>query len=203
MAGVPGAVNKVYPYNGTIETTTIGGRPAQGICGSGLLDAVALMAGSGLVDETGRIADAAEAGEALSRYIVQSDGQPGVEICPGVVITQKDIREIQTAKAAVAAGLEALLAHAGKTIEDVDTIYLAGGFGNFMNAESAARVGLLPKQSAGRINAIGNAAGTGAIMALLNSGYIKQCETIAKTGRHVELGSNPVFFERYIENMYF
>jgi uncharacterized 2Fe-2S/4Fe-4S cluster protein (DUF4445 family) len=196
MAGVPGAINKVYPYDGAIKTTTIGSRIAQGVCGSGLLDAVALMVSSGLVDETGRIADA-------GGYIVESGGQPGVEISPGIIITQKDIREIQTAKAAIAAGLEALLNHAGKTIEEVSRIYLAGGFGNFMDPDSAIRIGLLPKQAADKINAIGNAAGTGAIMALLDDGYKDLCATIAKTGRHVELGSNPVFFERYIENMYF
>lgn len=200
MAGVPGAINRAYPYNGAIEITTIGDRPAQGVCGSGLLDAAALMVSSGLVDETGRIADKSEA---MSRYIVESDGQPGIEISPGIVITQKDIREIQTAKAAIAAGLEALLHHAGKAIEDVSKIYLAGGFGNFMDPNSAIKVGLLPSQAAGSIGAIGNAAGTGAIMALLRDEYKQTCEEIAKTGRHVELGSNPVFFERYIENMYF
>lgn len=200
MAGVPGAINRVYPHNGVIETATIGEKKARGICGSGLLDAAALMVSTGLVDETGRIADA---DETSGRYIVESDGQPGVEICPGVVITQKDIREIQTAKAAIAAGLEALLSHAGRTIEDVSSVYLAGGFGNFMDAASAIKIGLLPRQAAGRIQAIGNAAGTGAIMALLSDEYKNICETIAKTGRHVELGSNPVFFERYIENMYF
>lgn len=203
MAGVPGAINKVYPYNGAIEIETIGCKPAQGICGSGLLDAAALMVSAGIVDETGRIADAGELGENLRPYIVESDGQPGVEVCPGVVITQKDIREIQTAKAAIAAGLEALLHHAGKSIEDVSRVYLAGGFGNFMDAGSAIKIGLLPRQCEGRITAIGNAAGTGAVMALHSDGYIKECEAIAKTGRHVELGSNPVFFERYIENMYF
>jgi uncharacterized 2Fe-2S/4Fe-4S cluster protein (DUF4445 family) len=199
MAGVPGAINRVYPYNGAIEVTTIGDKPAQGICGSGLLDAVALMVSSGLVDETGRIDES----EAMSRYIVESDGQPGIEIGPGIIITQKDIREIQTAKAAIAAGLEALLHHAGKTMEDISKIYLAGGFGNFMDPGSAIKVGLLPRQAVGSIRAIGNAAGTGAIMALLSDEYKQTCEEIAKTGRHVELGSNPVFFERYIENMYF
>jgi uncharacterized 2Fe-2S/4Fe-4S cluster protein (DUF4445 family) len=202
MAGVPGAINKVYPYEGAIEVTTISGE-ARGVCGSGLLDAAALLVSTGLVDETGRMADAEEADESMRRYIVQSDGQPGIEIYPGVVITQKDIREIQTAKAAIAAGLEALIAHAEKTMQDVSRLYLAGGFGNFMDADSAIKIGLLPKHAAGKITAIGNAAGTGAVMALLNDGYKRECEIIAKTGQHVELGSNPVFFDRYIENMYF
>jgi uncharacterized 2Fe-2S/4Fe-4S cluster protein (DUF4445 family) len=72
-----------------------------------------------------------------------------------------------------------------------------------MDPDSAIKIGLLPKQSAGKIQPIGNAAGTGAIMALLNDAYKEECEKIAKTGQHVELGSNPVFMERYVDNMYF
>jgi len=203
MAGVPGAVNMVHAYKGSVEVTTIDDKPAKGICGSGLLDAAALMIAAGVVNETGRIADKEELNDIIKPYITQYDNQPAVEICPGIVITQKDIRELQTAKAAVAAGFEALLHHAGKSMEDVSSIYLAGGFGNFMNAQSALKVGLLPKGAEGKIHAIGNAAGTGAIMALLSDNCKNECEHIAKTGRHVELGSNPVFMERYIENMFF
>lgn len=202
MAGVPGAINAVHAYKGALDVSTIGDMPAKGICGSGLLDAAALMIATGVVDETGRIADKDELNDVLKPYIAEYDGQPCVEIYPGIVITQKDIRELQTAKAAIAAGLEALLHYAGKDIAAVSVLYLAGGFGNFMNAESALKIGLLPK-GAGSIQAIGNAAGTGAVMVLLNDEYKNVCEQIAKTGQHVELGSNPVFMERYVENMFF
>lgn len=203
MAGVAGAVNSVYALKGNIGFTTINGAPPKGICGSGLLDATALMVSAGLVDETGRIADSEEIGESLRQYLCEADGQSAVRIAPGIQITQKDVREIQTAKAAIAAGLEALLHHAGTSVEDLSRIYVAGGFGNFMDPESAMKIGLLPKQASGRIYPIGNAAGTGAIMALLNDAYKRECESIAKTGKHVELGSNPVFMERYVENMFF
>ncbi len=203
MAGVPGAINAVHAYKGRVEVTTIGNVPAKGICGSGLLDAAALMVTTGIVDETGRIADISGLSDILRPYITEYDGQPAMEIYPGIVITQKDIRELQTAKAAMAAGFEALLHHAGKSIEDVSGVYLAGGFGNFMDERSALKIGLLPKGAEGRIKPIGNAAGTGAIMALLSDGCKEECGQIAKTGKHVELGSDPVFMERYIENMFF
>ncbi len=203
MAGVPGAINSVYVYKGGVDFTTIGDAAPKGICGSGLLDAAALMVSAGLVDETGRIAGKDEIDENLWQYLIEAQGQPGVRIAPGIEITQKDVREIQTAKAAIAAGLEALLHHAGKSFDDVGKVFLAGGFGNFMDPKSAMKIGLLPKQFSGKIQPIGNAAGTGAIMALLNEGYKDECEKTAKTGRHVELGSNPVFMERYVDNMYF
>ena len=157
----------------------------------------------GLVDETGRIAEASEANEALRKYIVKEDDMAGVEVCPGIAITQKDIREMQTAKAAVAAGLKSLIHHAGREVGDVKKIYLAGGFGNFMDAGSALKVGLLPKEMQGKIHPIGNAAGTGAIMTLLNDEYISRCEKIARASSHVELGHNPYFMDQYVENMYF
>ncbi len=203
MAGVPGAINSVYVYKGSIETTTIGDKPAKGICGSGLLDAVALMIDVGLVDETGRISEASEVNEAIRKYIVQEDGMAGIEVCEGITITQKDIREMQTAKAAVAAGLKSLVHHAGRDVSDLEKVYLAGGFGNFMDADSAVKVGLLPKQVQGKIYPIGNAAGTGAIMALLNDKYKEECEKIARASKHVELGHNPYFMEQYVDNMYF
>ena len=116
---------------------------------------------------------------------------------------KKDIRDIQTAKAAIAAGVLSLLHHAGKTMEDVSNVYLAGGFGNFMNANNAVRIGLLPKEAAGRIVPIGNAAGAGAVLVLLNDKKRKKCAAIQKAGEHVELGNNPYFMERYIECMSF
>ncbi|MDD5018409.1 MAG: ASKHA domain-containing protein, partial [Eubacteriales bacterium] len=116
---------------------------------------------------------------------------------------QKDLREVQTAKAAIAAGLKSLLHHAQKDISDVSKIYLAGGFGNYMDEQSAIRIGLLPREALGRIQTIGNAAGAGAIMALLNEQYKNMSAQIAKSGEHVELGHNPYFSDQYIENMIF
>ncbi len=203
MAGVPGAINSVKAYKGDLEITTIGEAAQKGICGSGLLDAVALMLNIGLIDETGRILDASEAKPDLKNYLTQAGGQPALKISEGIVLTQKDIREVQMAKAAVAAGLLALLHHAQKDIRDVDTFFLAGGFGNFLDPQSAIRVGLLPKEAEGKIKPIGNAAGTGAVMMLLNDEYIHEGEKAAGRGEHVELGDNKYFMDQYVKNMMF
>ena len=203
MAGVPGAVSSVKAYKGEIEIETIGGVGAKGICGSGLLDAVALMLSIGAIDETGRILSASEADVWQKPYLTTVDGENALRIPGDIVLKQKDIREVQMAKAAVAAGVLSLLHHAQVDISDVETFYLAGGFGNFLDPQSAIRVGLLPVEAAGRIRPIGNAAGTGAIMALLNDDYIHTAEHIAEKGEHVELGHNPYFMDQYIKQMTF
>lgn len=203
MAGVSGAISGIKPYKGDVEISTVSGAPAVGVCGSGLLDAAALFIDAGLIDETGRIADVEEAPENVRKYLTKYEGEPALKIYEGITLTQKDIREIQTAKAAIAAGVLSLLHHAGKEISDIKTVYLAGGFGNFMDERSALRIGLLPKETEGKIKAIGNAAGTGAIMALINDEFKKANESIVSKSEHVELGGNPFFMDKYIDSMYF
>ena len=203
MAGVPGAASSVKAYMGEIEIRTIGNVPAKGICGSGLLDAVALMLNIGVIDETGRILTEDEADEKLRPYLTAADGAPALRITDNIVLTQKDIREVQMAKAAVAAGMLSLLNHIQADIGNVNAFYLAGGFGNFLDAQSAIRIGLLPREASERIRPIGNAAGAGAVMALLNNEYVAAGERIAGAGEHVELGHNPYFMDQYIEQMGF
>lgn len=203
MAGVNGALNSVYVQNGEVKFTTIGDTAPKGICGSGVIDAVALALNAGILDETGRIADREEAPESLRRFIAEADGSPSIAITGDIVLTQKDIRELQTAKAAIAAGVLSLLHHAGKCMDDVKKVFLAGGFGNYMDPESAVRIGLLPKEAEGRIVPIGNAAGAGAVMALLHDTYRARLRNIKEAGEHVELGHNPYFMEQYVNCMMF
>jgi len=203
MAGVKGAVNSLYIQNGQVKYTVIGDVEPKGICGSGVIDAIALALNTGLLDETGRIAYKEDVDERLGQFLTEKDGNPAITITDGIFLTQKDIRELQTAKAAIAAGVLSLLHHAGKTIGDVKAVYLAGGFGNYMDPESAVRIGLLPGEAEDRIVPIGNAAGAGAVMALLNDTYRKQCRDIKEAGEHVELGHNPYFMEQYVNCMMF
>ena len=203
MAGVPGAINSVFADRGKIGVTTIGDKKAQGLCGSGLLDAIALILDTGLIDETGRILSSEKADDLKKAYITEYNGLPALKIHEDIVLTQKDIREVQTAKAAVAAGVLSLLHHAQKDISDVQKVYLAGGFGNFLDKRSAVRIGLLPKEAEGKIVPIGNAAGSGAIMTLLSDTFFNMNQQIADAGKHVELGSNPYFMDKYIDCMYF
>ncbi len=203
MASVKGAVNSVDVMRGEVSFTTIGDAVPKGICGSGVVDAIALALRAGLIDETGRIADEDEVIEPLRRYLTEAAGMPALKIADGIVITQKDIREIQTAKAAIAAGILSLLHRAGAALDSVKKLYLAGGFGNYMVPENAVEIGLLPRGLSDRICPIGNAAGAGAVMALLSSNELKKCQTIRNMGRHVNLEGNPYFMEKYVDCMLF
>ncbi len=195
MAAVAGAVNSVYTIDGKIEVTTIGDVKPSGICGSGVIDALALMKSSGAMDETGYIEE--------GPFTKVIDGANAFVVCEDVYITQRDVRSIQTAKSAIAAGVLALVHSAGLTFDDVQTVYLAGGFGNYMDEQSAVAIGLLPPSSLEKLKSIGNAAGAGAGMALDFGENQKQCEMIAASSTHVELATDAYFMEKYVECMMF
>ena len=203
MASVKGAVNSVDVLQGEVNFTTIGDALPKGICGSGVVDAIALALKVGLIDETGRIADEDEVIAPLRRYLTEHGGMPAMKIADGIVITQKDVREIQTAKAAIAAGVLSLLHHAGTALGSVKKLYLAGGFGNYMVPENAVTIGLLPRELSDRIYPVGNAAGAGAVMALLSGDELSKCKAIRNLGRHVNLEGNPFFMEKYVDCMLF
>jgi len=204
MAGVSGAVNSVFIRQGKIEYTVLGNKTPRGLCGSGILDLAAVAVQAGLMDETGRILTPQEiSAEKAARYLREVDGVPAVYVDDNVYLTQKDIRHIQTAKAAMAAGVLALAKSAGIELADIRNVYIAGGFGNFMDKESAVKIGLIDRKLEDKIESIGNAAGGGAIMALLNDEYKDESEKIAKMGSHVELGGDAYFMEKYVDCMYF
>lgn len=166
----------------------IGGGEARGICGSGLLDAIAHMLDVGALDETGLILSKDR------RYRL-----PGTE----VFITQTDVRAVQLAKSAIRAGIETLLAEAGLAPEDVPELLLAGGFGSRLNPESAERIGLLPPGFAKKTRAMGNAAGMGASLLLLSRPCLEACEAIAARAETLELSASAAFMARYVEHMGF
>ncbi|MDL2237568.1 ASKHA domain-containing protein [Christensenellaceae bacterium OttesenSCG-928-K19] len=195
MAGVKGAINKVYTMRGRLEVETIGGEPARGICGSGLLDAIAVFVKAGAIDETGRIA------EEENRFITEVDGEPALKIADEIIVTQKDIREVQTAKAAVSAGVETLIHEMGIDKEEIKQVYIAGGFGNFMDVESARAVGLIPADLP--TQSVGNAAAAGASLVLLDDSFQQKAAAVKDVSGHTELGNNPFFMEKYVDNMYF
>lgn len=195
MAAVAGAVNSVDVVQGKIITTTIGDKPAKGICGSGVIDALTLMKTSGTMDETGRIED--------GPHTIEIEGEPAFVLTEGVYITQRDVRRIQTAKSAIAAGVLALIHSAGLNIQDVQNVYLAGGFGNYMNEHNAVQIGLLPTELLPKLKNIGNAAGAGAGMALLSVEYQQQCKSIADASKHIELSTDAYFMDKYIDCMMF
>ena len=185
MGSARGAVDRVWLEGGKLAVRTIGGAPAAGICGSGLLDAVAALLELGVVDETG------------------ATEKSRLPIAQRVALLPKDIRSVQLAKAAIAAGLEALLEQAGVCEADVGVLYIAGGFGSHLNLESAARIGLIPRALAPKARILGNAALAGAKMLLLDRGLTEKADRIARLAEHVALGGNPGFNERYMDRMMF
>ena len=182
---IPGAIDRVAVKDGALEVSTIRNAPAVGLCGSGLVDAVAAMLELEWMDETGAMDD------------------DEVNLAGDVTLLQADIRAVQLAKAAIAAGIECLLQTAGVAYEEVQQVYLAGGFGSHLNLQNAARIGLLPEPLIDRTKVIGNAALDGTVMTLLRGESIAELRRIAACSRHVDLGGNPVFNEQYVEQMFF
>lgn len=182
---IPGAIDRVSVKDGALEAGTIRNQPAVGLCGSGLVDAVASLLELEWLDETGALDD---------DEVVLKDS---------VVLTQADVRAVQLAKAAIAAGIECLLHTAGIQQSDVQQVYLAGGFGSHLNLANAARIGLLPEELISRTRVIGNAALDGAVMTLLRADCQQAQRDIAARATHVDLGGNALFNEQYVENMFF
>lgn len=201
MAAKPGAVNHVFVQQGQVCFTTISGAAPCGLCGTGLISALSMMVQQGIVDETGEIQ--AE-GHGFTSLVEQVNGQPAFCIgASGVLLTQQDIRQLQLAKAAIAAGIETLLHEAGVPAAKVNTLFLAGGFGNSFNPADAAGMGLLPAGLLQQARGLGNAALNGAVHLLYARHLYSQTEKMAAEAEEIALSSSPYFMDRYIENMMF
>jgi len=204
MRGSPGAIDRVSSGDNGLEIHTIAGKPARGLCGSGVLDAVAALLQRGILNPTGRIVP-----EQIPPGIVslEHDGQPGILLARTdtheVYLTQRDVRHVQLAKGAIRVGIETLMDIASVTMDDVDTVYLAGAFGNYMRADSALQIGLVPAFPIDRFRPIGNAAGTGARLALLSRKFRAVADDIAATTKHVDLMTRTDFQARFAEAMLF
>jgi uncharacterized 2Fe-2S/4Fe-4S cluster protein (DUF4445 family) len=203
MPACDGAVSKVWIEDDEIRFSVIGGGKPTGICGSGLIDALAAALTVGLVDETGCIADEEEVDEKWAHYLTEDENGACIQIAGEVRLTQSDIRKIQLAKAAIAAGIEILLKEQQISCEQVDELLLAGGFGSFLRIESAAAIGLIPKQLLSSAQAVGNAAGEGAVLAGLSKEAQRKLGEISQSMHYVELSTHPAFSESYMDQMYF
>lgn len=215
MGGVRGAISTLRLENGNLKYTVIGDEAPIGICGSGIVDALAILLDSGLVDETGRLLDEDEIesdiGKNLSNRLIDLDGvwsfilasEEEARNGEPIVITQKDIREIQLAKAAIAAGVKVLVDTMDIDWPTIKNLYLAGGFGSFIDKRNATRIGLIPKEMEDRITSIGNGAGTGAMLSLINKDYFKEADKIKVKTEYVELSSTLEFQDAYVDAMYF
>jgi uncharacterized 2Fe-2S/4Fe-4S cluster protein (DUF4445 family) len=192
---------------------TIDHQPAAGLCGSGIIDAVAELVRTGIVDKTGKLLDENKLIEkGISRQVAGRvrKGAHGKEfvICRGenaddIVILQKDIREVQLAKAAISAGIKVMLHEMRIKEDDIARILIAGAFGNYIKVESAIAVGLIPDIDRERIAYVGNAAGIGASQALLSCTKRREAEKISGSIMHLELSTYPEFQDAYLKAMTF
>ncbi|MBR3949428.1 MAG: DUF4445 domain-containing protein [Oscillospiraceae bacterium] len=185
MRGAPGAVDHVTLENGEITYHVIGDIAPTGLCGSGLLDLVAVLLDKGIVTDSGRM---------------PSKQYP---LCQNVTLTQKDVREVQLAKAAIRAGIELMARQLGVAVADIRTVYLAGAFGNYLNPASACRIGMIPPVLLDRIVPIGNAAGEGAKLCALSRDAFDYSKHLAKKTEFLELASLPEFQDWYVDALEF
>ena len=184
----------------------------MGLCGSGLIDALALLLKAGIIDENGTILSGQELPILFRSYVFEVEAEDAeqstetslaVHIAPGVYITQEDIRKLQLAKGAIAAGIEVLFKEYGCTPCNIDVFTFAGGFGNYIDKASAAAIGLFPQELLDKAKEVGNAAGNGAVSAALSQEAWERALEISKDMRYIELASYPHFNEMYVEHMNF
>lgn len=212
MPASRGAVDKVWLEGRRIKYSVIGNDRPVGLCGSGLIDALAVLLKAGIIDENGTILSGQELPILFRSYVFEleaenaaqsSESSLAVYIAPGVYITQEDIRKLQLAKGAIAAGIDILFKEYGCKPCDLDILTFAGGFGNYIDKASAAAIGLFPTELLDRAKEVGNAAGNGAVSAALSQEAWESALDISGKMRYIELASYPHFDEIYVEHMNF
>ena len=210
---VQGAIEAVVLDDGDIALDVIGRAAPRSICGSGLIDAVAVLLELGVLDATGRFRTPQEAAdrysEAIRARLLEIDGQGAFCLAfdertsqPQVVLTQKDIREFQLAKGAIGAGIRLLLNKVGIDAGGLDSVLLAGAFGNYIRPRSAVGVGLLPNVPLDRIHFVGNAAASGAEMILLSEECRTRSANLAARIDYVEIAHERDFSTVFADAMF-
>ncbi|MDD4564984.1 MAG: ASKHA domain-containing protein [Eubacteriales bacterium] len=213
MRAAEGAIEKIKIHNNKVYIEVIGSKEPEGLCGSGIVDAVGMMLDAKILDYKGKLITQEEAlDKGFNIEIVNRlrKGAQGNEFViawrnerEDIVITQKDIRQIQLAKGAIFAGALVLLECLGAEISEVCEILLAGAFGSNINIKSALRIGLIPDVDENQIYSLGNAAGAGACMALISEDVKREASMLAIEALHVELALYPSFEKKFLEGMYF
>ena len=185
MRGAAGAIDHVIWENGRMKYTVIDNKEPIGICGSGLLDAISVMLNQKIIKPSGYLKES-------PYYLTEK-----------IYTSQKDIRELQLAKSAIAAGIRLLCLKMSVEVTDIDRVLIAGAFGNYMSPASACTIGLIPKELQDKIIGIGNAAGEGAKLAIINEKEFIRAAEIAEKAEFIELAFLPEFQDVFIEQMEF
>lgn len=215
MRGISGAIEKVLLKDGDLEINVIGDAKPAGICGSGLVDAVAEMLRGGVLDSTGRILDPEELSDSVppalrERVRPGASGNDFLLVRAGesatgeaICLSQRDIRELQLANAAIRAGIDMLLRSEGLQASDLGSVLLAGAFGNFIRRNNARRIGMLPMVPCERIRFVGNTASFGAKRVLLSTAERDYAARVTKATRHLDLSLDPEFQSEFGAAMLF
>jgi uncharacterized 2Fe-2S/4Fe-4S cluster protein (DUF4445 family) len=215
MRAADGAIEVISMSPGGLELKVIGDAPPAGLCGSGLVDAVAELIRLGLLDRSGRLIpeqDAAAIAPGLAPRLTQLGaervfvlhwlGEPG-DAAHSIYLSQRDVRELQFAKAAIATGWNILLEEAGLAPRDIQQVLLAGSFGSYLSPGNAIRLGLVPRLPVARVVSAGNVAGEGAKMALLSMRERAGALALLEEVRYVELSDRADFNDRFVEQLQF
>ena len=212
MRATIGAIEKVI-IDEDVEYNVIGNTAPFGICGTGLIDGVAELLKAGVIDETGRIVSQSEykGNENIRRRIIETEKGNDFLLIDGhaarskrpIFISQKDVRELQLAKAAIAAGIKVLQKELNVTDKDISEVYLAGAFGNFIRRTNAKRIGLIPNIPSEKIAFVGNASSSGAKLVLLSYDMEKEAEHVSTQTNYIELSARSDFNENFMNEMMF
>lgn len=211
MRAGDGAIEKVRIKGDTIELQVIGDKAPTGICGSGLIDAIAELLRAGIITHTGRFATnppnqelgarLREGTDGVKEFVLAYEGEKGAK--HDIVISQKDIRELQLAKAAITAGIAILCKEAGIEVSDVDRLYLAGAFGNYLDRQNAVDLGIFPGVPVEKIIPVGNAAAEGAGYCLVSLAELDRSDEVAAKVKPVELSTRADFTDLWVKCMNF
>jgi len=207
MRAASGAIEeiKINPENLNVEYKTIDGVKPRGICGSAIIDSVAEMFKAGIIDVSGAFnsnvnSERIRRGEDGFEFILAWSYETAIG--RDIVITQKDLREVQLAKAAIHTGCTILMNKMGVSEEDIDILFIAGAFGSYINPESARTIGMYPEIPLSKVRIVGNAAGTGARMALTSKSIRLMAEEISRRVNYIELGAEPEFQDEFLNSQF-
>lgn len=205
MPAGPGAISQVDIADGAPQIEVLGDVEPIGICGTGIIDAIASLVDEGIVDETGYLLGDDEVEGPLSAWLGEEDGLNVFYLTAdhSIYITQNDVRSLQLAKAAVCAGIWAMMKTLGVGIDDIESLEIAGGFGRFLDLSSAARVGLFPAELLDRATSVGNTSAEGAAAMLISNAARARAEAIKDESQYLELSTSSLFNDLYVQMMEF
>jgi uncharacterized 2Fe-2S/4Fe-4S cluster protein (DUF4445 family) len=203
MRAANGAIEHLRIVGDQIEYQTIGGVPPVGLCGSGILDALAQLHQAGIVDARGRMGEHPRVHKTsrFREFVLVGEAERG-EGQPAISFTQEDVRELQLAKGAMRTGIDVLLDVNGLVADEIDQVIIAGAFGTYIDVGSAIAIGMLPRLPLDRFHQVGNAAGMGAKLALISRSKRAKAQSIARRVGYVELATFPQFAKRFALAMY-